>query len=58
MGFFYIEKEESDQSVESGKSKSSGEESKPKISIGRLPNKIALCNLSYFILFLFSLTYN
>lgn len=30
------EKEESDQSVESGKSKSSGEESKPKISIGFL----------------------
>ncbi|XP_031428033.1 cytotoxic and regulatory T-cell molecule [Clupea harengus] len=30
------EKEESDQSVESGKSKSSGEESKPKVSLGFL----------------------
>ncbi|XP_062392607.1 cytotoxic and regulatory T-cell molecule [Sardina pilchardus] len=31
-----LEKEESDQSVESGKSKSSGEEGKPKVSLGFL----------------------
>lgn len=38
---FHKEKEESDQSVESGKSKSSGEERKPKVSLGKLPNLIA-----------------